>query len=91
MAENGTVAYVPQLPPCDICKMNDGGKTADNELALAAYDSRLNVGGQWAYMCSIHYTLYGLGELGIGKGQRLVVRDETRDAAIARHPAGKGL
>jgi len=61
MSEQVTVA---QLPPCDICR----GATVP-----AVYDGR-TVHGPWAYMCEAHWAEHGVGRLGTGYGQRLVVK-----------------
>jgi hypothetical protein len=47
-----------RLPQCDFCELNAtvGGKT---------------IVGSWAYMCTVHYTLLGVG-LGHDLGQVLV-------------------
>jgi len=74
MAKEGTIAFVAELPMCDVCKAN-GDATVP-----ALYDSRLKAGG-WAMTCLTHYTLYGTGKLGVGLGQRLAVEpvEETVD------------
>lgn len=56
---------VSQLPTCDVCKL-DGADTP------AAYDGR-TVMGPWAYMCEAHWQSHGVGQLGTGSGQRLVL------------------
>lgn len=88
--DDGTVAVVPMLPPCDFCKQNDRGKTPEAELPRAEFDARLIVGTSWAWMCGVHHGLYGVKQLGTGYGQRLVTEASERAAAMARHPAGKG-
>ncbi len=55
-----TTATVVELPTCDFC-----GKTA-------AYDAATQM-GPWAYMCQSCFDVNGTGELGLGKGQRLVL------------------
>jgi hypothetical protein len=65
---NGTVAYVTELPMCDVCKHN-GDATVP-----AQYDARLST-GQWGFVCVTHFTLYQ-GKVGLGLGQRLVIREE---------------
>jgi len=37
----------------------------------AKWDGR-TVFGAWAYMCDLHFALYGVGT-GLGRGQRLIV------------------
>ena len=48
------------LPTCDICG------------ATAMYDAK-TVMGPWANLCSEDFDNYTDGQLGLGKGQRLVV------------------
>lgn len=63
MAENGTVAYVAALPKCNFC---------ENE---ALYDYKTKT-GPWAYGCQQHYEWTRLySKLGLGKGQKLVVKN----------------
>lgn len=88
MAQNGTLAYVGELPPCDFCK--DFTKAiAGNELAVevtkAKYDFRTKT-GQWANACPSHYRVHRMHrELGVGKGQRLMVHSPELDS----DPAGQ--
>lgn len=60
--------YVASLPDCDLCKMEAG------PVQKAEYDGK-TVHGPWAFMCTEHFEAYGTG-LGIGHGQRLVLREE---------------
>ena len=54
------------LPNCDIC--SDG--------TLAEYDASLPVyGGSWANVCKRHFLAAGC-TLGVGRGQRLIPRDD---------------
>jgi hypothetical protein len=55
---------VPSLPPCDF-----------DVRELAVIDGR-TVAGPWAFMCQRHWEEYGVGRLGTGFGQRLVVEEE---------------
>jgi hypothetical protein len=58
-----TQTVVNTKPACDFgC-----GKTAE-------YDGMTKM-GPWAYMCQSCFDVNGLGELGLGKGQRLVVKE----------------
>ena len=59
-AKPHTEVKVPYLPKCDFCS------------AKAQYDGKTG-NGPWAYMCRMHFVEFGVG-LGLGKGQRLVVR-----------------
>lgn len=60
-------ATVTNLPLCDLCKM-----TATEQLAYA--DARIGSGG-WGYVCKQHFD-YHRCELGTGKGQRLVLKED---------------
>lgn len=68
MAKNGTVAYVAELPECDIHKFVLGDATP----VQAAYDGKTK-GGPWANMCEECFPIHGVG-LGLGRGQRLEVQ-----------------
>jgi hypothetical protein len=74
MAENGTVAYMNELPPCDICRLfPDEGDSAVPP-RTAAYDFKTQQ-GPWANACQTHYEKFRLyDDLGLGKGQKLVAR-----------------
>jgi len=63
----GTTATVSVRPGCDMHRA--AGKSAPAE-----YDSKTHM-GPWAYMCADCFRVYGSG-LGMGRGQRLIVRDE---------------
>ena len=60
---------VVAFPDCDMHKMGTV------ELIPAAYDGKTFL-GPWAYMCEECFTDYGVG-LGVGRGQRLVLRPKT--------------
>jgi len=60
----GTEVTVSKRPPCDLC-----GEPAH-------YDSRTRQ-GSWAYLCEAHWRRLGLGTLGTGFGQRLVLESEV--------------
>jgi hypothetical protein len=62
LSGDGTTATVAVLPPCDICV-----------ISTAAFDGK-TISGPWAYMCPECMDRYGIG-LGVGKGQRLVLRE----------------
>ena len=72
MAKNGTVAYVTALPECDIHKMNGvPGVPAEFDFKTTS--------GPWANGCEACWKDHrAYRELGIGKGQRLVVTDAIR-------------
>lgn len=55
---------VHHQPDCDFCKKQGKQVGAD-------YDGK-TVFGPWAYMCQMHFGMYGVG-LGLGRGQRLLV------------------
>ena len=54
---------------CDYC-------TAMNENTPAEFDGATSH-GPWAYMCMLHFRMYGKG-LGVGIGQELLAVDLTR-------------
>lgn len=62
MIDDLTTARVARIPNCDLCR--DGTR--------AKYDSKTNM-GPWAYVCEAHFALDTPGELGTGKGQRLIL------------------
>lgn len=62
------MVYVREFPPCDICATVGAS-------AAAAYDGKTTI-GPWAHMCEAHFMTHGVG-LGIGKGQRLRIREAT--------------
>jgi hypothetical protein len=61
----GTEVTVRKLPECDLCD------------APARYDARTVHRGAWAYLCEPCWRLYGVGRLGTGYGQRLVLESEA--------------
>lgn len=67
-------ALVDELPDCDICKME--GKTPEP----AEYDAQ-TIHGRWGYMCEAHYQTHGIKPLGLGIGQKLVLRDSVKHLA----------
>lgn len=68
MAKNGTEVTVAKLPDCDMCKSEHRA-----EPNKASYDAKLKGYGQWAFICEEHKHWMAHDELGLGKGQRLVV------------------
>lgn len=63
-----TTVAVGEIPPCYFCG------------SPAAVDAEVNLPERpWAYMCEIDWTAHGLGVLGLGRGQRLVLRVATED------------
>lgn len=75
MPRNNEVV-MQELPDCDVCKHQNRA-----EVNKARYDGSLMGVGSWAYMCQMHFTQFGSG-LGIGRGQRLVLPDERREAEV---------
>jgi len=73
MSDNPNTVIVPKLPKCDFCKEDPTKDDAYNDVD-AEYDGA-TVMGPWAYMCGAHYSKYGMG-LGLGVGQRLIVKDK---------------
>lgn len=65
---------VLRLPPCDIC-------TAENRIVIrpADYDGRLKGQTAWAYMCEAHWRTHGIGNLGTGYGQKLVLKEKKEE------------
>ncbi|WP_328463579.1 DUF4314 domain-containing protein [Actinoplanes sp. NBC_00393] len=64
-ADSDAVAYVTELPPCDI------HRALSDTVIPAGYDGATRL-GPWAYMCDGCFMTYGLG-LGTGRGQRLIL------------------
>jgi hypothetical protein len=64
-----TETTVAALPTCDVCKA-----LQYDEPKEASYDARTR-SGQWAFLCEDHFELHGLGKLGVGFGQRLVLKE----------------
>jgi hypothetical protein len=60
----GSEVRVARLPECDLCPRD--------HKQPAAYHSR-TVFGSWAYLCEAHYVEFGVGQLGTGFGQRLIL------------------
>lgn len=65
MAESVEVSVIP---PCDLC-----GHFGVNPVKPAAVDGAMRQ-GSWANMCSEHWSEYGVGRLGTGLGQQLILR-----------------
>ena len=63
MPNDHTTVEVDALPECDICA--DG--------TPAAFDAKTNY-RVWANLCSRHFKIHTGGKLGLGFGQRLIVR-----------------
>lgn len=59
-----TQATVKRLPNCDVC----GG--------TAKYDTK-TIFGPWANLCQDCYGTHGIGKLGTGFGQELVLAEEA--------------
>jgi hypothetical protein len=64
----GSIAYVRRYPLCDFRDLMHQSKPVE-----AHYDAR-TMFGSWAYMCDHCYEAFGLGQLGTGYGQRLIVK-----------------
>ena len=56
-----TKARVSALPKCDFCEER------------AEYDGKLRGFEAWAFMCYPHFYEFGIGELGLGLGQKLTL------------------
>lgn len=61
MPDNHTTAKVARYPDCDVC-----GREAH-------YDAK-SLQGPWGNFCDYCFPIYTNGKLGLGIGQRLVVR-----------------
>jgi len=59
---NGMVVEVEKLPKCDFCA------------STAQYDTRTRT-GPWAWTCKVCYDKHGVGRLGTGHGQKLVLQE----------------
>lgn len=68
-------ALVDKLPDCDFCKME--GKEPPEP---AEYDAQ-TTSGPWANMCESHYQQFGIKPLGLGRGQKLVLRGSAKQPA----------
>ena len=81
MPANGTIAYVAELPECDICK-HIGTPDERATPARAEYDIKTKQGA-WAFACAPHREAHAYySELGTGKGQQLQVTPaEMQDVA----------
>lgn len=63
------IAYVTELPDCDIHLI-----VFETPGIPANYDAQLAAGnGAWAYMCRTCWPKWSTGHLGLGLGQRLEV------------------
>lgn len=63
-------ALVDELPDCYFCKQEGKKEPAE-------YDAK-TVYGPWGNMCEAHYQQYGVKPLGLGIGQKLVVRGSAK-------------
>jgi hypothetical protein len=68
---DGTWTWVDSLPNCDLCAYDVKEGRADE--GSPAFADAATVMGSWAYVCEKHFRTHCLG-LGVGRGQRLVVR-----------------
>lgn len=67
-----TVAVLPTLPTCDICRADISAR----RIRPARYDAKTAM-GPWAFMCEAHYLIYRAhGQLGLGLGQALETEEE---------------
>lgn len=66
-------ALVDTLPDCDICKQEGRKEPAD-------YDCK-TVFGPWANLCEKHYQKFGAKPLGLGRGQKLILRGSAKQPA----------
>ena len=66
MPNNHTTVEVDVLPDCDFC---GSPASVDGATRPSSWGR-----GQWANMCERHWANEGVGRLGLGQGQRLVLR-----------------
>lgn len=66
----GTETTVRVLPECDIHRFHGVRGVS------ARYDAKTDM-GPWAHLCPEHFNSLTSGELGVGKGQRLVLLSEV--------------
>ena len=66
---SGTIVETDVIPPCDVCR-------SDGVERDAAYDAK-TMHGSWAFLCQEHFDAIGPGRLGVGYGQKLVLRCTT--------------
>lgn len=64
-----TETIVDEIPKCDFARLHSAS------LDTAATVDGKTMFGFWANMCEQHFRIYGVG-LGLGKGQRLVLRSK---------------
>ena len=87
---NGKLTYtnVDSLPNCDFGGTgNARAEFHDNaESVPARYDGATYDMGRWAYMCEAHFKAIGIG-LGVGKGQKLILKNSDEDKALRRKRA----
>lgn len=62
-----TTVTVAELPYCDLCK------AFGNEPTKAFVDGKMKQ-GPWAFMCEKHWESHGVGQLGTGYGQKLLLK-----------------
>jgi len=62
-----TKVMVESLPNCDI-------KEEHPTPVKARYDAK-TIYGPWANLCQHHFEVVAIGNLGLGKGQRLVLKN----------------
>ena len=61
-----TEVLMSVLPKCVFCEQK------------AAYDGKTLI-GPWAYMCERHWLAHGAGKLGLGLGQKLILKTEVQE------------
>lgn len=66
-----TEVTMRELPDCDVCPTRGVSPAGE-----ASYDGK-TVYGPWAYMCEPCWAAVGVGRLGTGYGQRLVLSTTT--------------
>lgn len=68
-----TISIVEKFPECDFCV----GVTLSGIKvpSRAFYDGKQKANDMWGFFCKACWKELGIGELGTGKGQRLIVRE----------------
>jgi hypothetical protein len=75
----GTTAIVAVMPPCQFPHV---------EQVPAAYDAATH-SGQWAYVCEDHFKTQTSGQLGTGKGQKLILAGDAATSEADRKKAAR--
>jgi len=70
------IAIVEKFPECNFCiGVTLGGIEVPTK---AFFDGKQKANDMWGFFCKACWEELGIGELGTGKGQRLIVREEYK-------------